>query len=66
MNRTMFIGTELYYSQDFVDDRNKEIERLNNIIDKAIEELEIWQPKEKILQEERTYLLDILKGESND
>lgn len=30
--------------------------------DKAIEELEIWQPKEKILQEEKEYLLDILKG----
>lgn len=34
MNRTAFIGTDLYYSQDFVDDRNKEIERLNNIINK--------------------------------
>ena len=29
MNRTAFIGTNLYYSQDFVDDLNKEIEKLN-------------------------------------
>ncbi len=35
----MFIGTDLYYSQEFVDDRiselkekDREIERLNNII----------------------------------
>jgi hypothetical protein len=33
-----------------------------DIINKAIEELEIWQPKEKILQEEKEYLLAILKG----
>ena len=29
MNRTAFIGTNLYYSQDFVDDLSKEIEKLN-------------------------------------
>lgn len=28
MNRTEFIGINLYYSQDFVDDRYKEIEEL--------------------------------------
>ena len=36
---------------------------LHKRIDEAIEELEIWQPKEKILQEEKEYLLEILKGE---
>ena len=35
---------------------------LEERINKAIEELEIWQPKEKILQEEKEYILDILKG----
>ena len=52
MNRTAFIGTDLYYSQDFVDDRVKElkekdqeIERLNNIIN----ELEKWLDKKEKL-----------------
>ena len=47
MNRTMFIGTNLYYSQEFVDDRinelkvkDKEIERLNNIINELEKMLE--------------------------
>ena len=35
MNRTEFIGINLYYSQDFVDDIRKEIERLENIIKDA-------------------------------
>ena len=42
----MFIGTDLYYSQEFVDDRiselkeaDKEIERLNNIIKRFEEDL---------------------------
>ena len=43
MNRTEFIGTELYYSQEFVDDMKnnyeQEIERLNNIINKALRKL---------------------------
>lgn len=67
----MFIGTDLYYSQDFVDDRIKEIEKLrehtsnqdgiiaeaNNRLYKAIEyiENEIWF--------NRKDLLKILKGE---
>ena len=41
MNRTEFIGTNLYYSQKFVDDLKEnyqqEIERLNNIIKEARE-----------------------------
>lgn len=44
MNRTMFIGTDLYYSQEFVDDRiselkeaDKEIERLNGLINTMLE-----------------------------
>ena len=42
----MFIGIDLYYSQEFVDDRiselkeqDKEIERLNNIIKRLEEDL---------------------------
>ena len=35
MNRTEFIGINLYYSQDFVDEIRKEIERLNNNIKDA-------------------------------
>lgn len=35
MNRTEFIGINLYYSQDFVDYIRKEIERLNNNIKDA-------------------------------
>ena len=47
MNRTEFIGTYLYYSQDFVDDLYKEIERLktdyqqaNDIIVEQSKEIE--------------------------
>ena len=39
MNRTEFIGTYLYYSQDFVDDLYKEIERLNNILDTLMQDM---------------------------
>lgn len=39
MNRTEFIGLNLYYSQEFVDDKNKEIERLNKIRQQVIDEL---------------------------
>ena len=55
----MFIGTDLYYSQEFVDDRiselkeaYKEIERLNNIIEDFEEELE----REVNIKEEDTGL----------
>lgn len=48
----MFIGIDLYYSQEFVDDRiselkekDKEIERLKNIIDKLEIEIEIGTGK---------------------
>ena len=47
----------LYFSEREVKEDYKS--KVNN----AIEELEIWQPKEKILQEEKEYLLDILKGD---
>ena len=57
MNRTEFIGTELYYSQEFVDDMKnnyeQEIERLNNIIkglenrDDVLEEFEDWLERQK-------------------
>lgn len=47
MNRTEFIGTYLYYSQDFVDDLYKEIERIktdyqqaNDIIVEQSKEIE--------------------------
>lgn len=36
MNRTEFIGTNLYYSQDFVDDLYKEINELQNRKDKVM------------------------------
>ena len=43
MNRTEFIGLNLYYSQEFVDDMKKnyeqEIDRLNNIIKHIYKEL---------------------------
>ena len=39
MNRTEFIGTILYYSQDFVDDLYKVIERLNTNFEVANEDL---------------------------
>ena len=84
MNRTAFIGTDLYYSQDFVDDRvkelkekDKEIERLNNIIKEAQEYLrsathlllEYNKPFRKVGKYEKQYckresdLKRILKGE---
>lgn len=47
-------------------EKDIEIEQLQNRIDKAIEELEMWQPKEKILQEEKEYLLDIIKGDDKE
>ena len=40
MNRTIFIGTNLYYSQDYIDEKDKEIERLNNIIKEVREYIE--------------------------
>ena len=81
MNRTEFIGTYLYYSQDFVDDLYKEIERLNSLlkgehevnqmylnnINKAIDYI-----KEKscnflvdLRLEELEDLLDILEGKDD-
>lgn len=35
-------------------------------IDRAIEELELWNPKIEILKIERDVLIDILKGEDNE
>lgn len=47
MNRTEFIGTNLYYSQDFIDDRYKEInnlmeenKHLNLQLDQALKDYE--------------------------
>lgn len=59
MNRTEFIGTNLYYSQEFVDDmkRNyeKEIDRLNKIIDKIEDFIQL-----KIIryENEKDYMLE--------
>ena len=64
MNRTAFIGTDLYYSQDFVDDRvkelkekDKEIERLNNIINELEHDFESY---------ELEYLQDTYQGSLAD
>lgn len=46
--------------------KEHEKQKLQLRINQAIEELEIWQPKEKILQEEKEYLLDILKGDDKE
>ena len=68
MNRTIFIGTNLYYSQDFVDDKDKEIERLNNIIEKIqndmiyLDSLGVNQVKPRIICE----IIELLKGEDED
>lgn len=35
-------------------------------IDKAIEELELWQPEIEALKIERDYLLDILRGKDDE
>lgn len=70
MNRTEFIGTNLYYSQEFVDDIiNELIEKRTNRIDKAIEFVEKWKYENGDgsvffdINTNPTELLDILKGE---
>lgn len=42
------------------------IDELENKIDKAIEELKLWQPEIEALKMEKNYLLDILRGEDNE
>lgn len=54
------------YIQSLLDDKDKEIERLTNIIEKAVEELELWQPKIETIKLEKEYLLDILNGRSDE
>lgn len=75
MNRTEFIGTNLYYSQEFVDDKNKEIERLNNTIDKAIEYIKDQIRIDKALEYTEEYIrindgypdyIEMLNEERND
>lgn len=67
MNRTMFIGTDLYYSQEFVDDRiselnekDKEIERLNNKVEELMTlyttEREVKEDYKVIIKEALEYL----------
>ena len=60
MNRTEFIGTNLYYSQEFIDDiknnYDQEIERLNNII-KRLEEF--------IEQEIELYTIELTEENKN-
>lgn len=61
MNRTVFIGTDLYYSQEFVDELIKRI-------DKAIEYIEncsgiyknVLDEKKEMISSQN--VLDILKG----
>lgn len=38
------------------------VNSLEDRIDKAIEELELWKPKNKVIKTEIDYLLEILKG----
>ena len=42
---------------------NEIIFELQDRIDKAIEELELWKPKNKVIKTEIDYLLEILRGE---
>ena len=69
MNRTMFIGTDLCYSQEFVDDRiselkekEKEIERLNDIIIELETERDVLKSKLSETKADIHYLLE--NGES--
>ena len=57
MNRTAFIGTEIYYSQAFVDDRIKEIKRLKQA-NKNIYETsqELLAEKQAIIDEAIEYI----------
>lgn len=68
MNRTMFIGIDLYYSQEFVDDRiselkekEKEIERLTELCNKYEEEhkttFEEWKKTINIINELEKYII---------
>ena len=40
MSRTAFIGTDLYYSQEFVDDKNKELLEYIELANKLEQEIE--------------------------
>ena len=73
-NRTEFIGINLYYSQDFVDDMRKELERQRKIIRKldiknlrlttTLKEIKIyidsitWNTSVSNIQDNIWYLLD--------
>lgn len=69
----MFIGTDLYYSQEFVDDRiselkeaDKEIERLNNIIKRFEEDLrEMYLTFGEFSEEYTEDRIKELKGSDN-
>ena len=48
---------------DTLQEYKKALKEKCDVIDRATEELELWQPKIKALKIERDYLLDLLKGE---
>ena len=57
-------GSSKLYTQEYVDKKDKEIERLNNVINKAIEYISCHF-KEMVADEEAQVLLEILKGEKH-
>lgn len=60
MNRTEFIGTNLYYSQDFVNDLYKEINKQKEVLNKIKEELNNLYNAD---QSERNYKVFIEKAD---
>ena len=80
-NRTEFIGLDLYYSQEFVDDLQnnyiEEIKRLNNIINKAREYIEekydyilgddtFLDHDERIDRKQINHIIETLKGSDKE
>ena len=54
------------YNKQYIHIRKSKVEDLQIRIDKAIEELKLWQPEIEALKMERDYLLDILRGKDNE
>ena len=58
-----------YYIDELLEERRinqedlKYIDELNERIEKAVEELELWKPKNKVIQLEIELLLNILRGD---
>lgn len=67
MNRTAFIGLDLYYSQEFVDDKNKEIERLYKEIERLNNmKKDYYKRMNKVLDYIKNPNIDVLTIRYND